>query len=264
MQDEGKIEGKRVCLFCPNPADSHEHIIAECLTRRAGRTGQIIHVGYFHELKGLDERPPTTPRKFKTRQVCEACNNGWMSNLEGWMNDRVGHLIEPHWPNWAETAFLQIRDDPIKLVRWMIKTAILFECATRRGERTVLPEDVFTMAREARLTQDLFVMVAHIKDSGYKAQLFKGYPTETGGRREKYQVHPNGFSFALQINHLALRIIRCPDAVPNVFVPKNSNFASNIAAPFFVYGRVGQYSLPIHYSFDNFTLFDRSIIVVVG
>jgi hypothetical protein len=65
------------CLFCPNPADSAEHIWSDWILRDLKPTQPIqIKIGKA-EAKWSDNP------EVRIKCVCEKCNNGWMSDIEG-------------------------------------------------------------------------------------------------------------------------------------------------------------------------------------
>lgn len=72
----------RRCAFCGAPADSGEHILPEWLQDVFPSDEPAVHT----RLIGLDESKKTKwqrrPFREKVYVVCEACNTGWMSDLE--------------------------------------------------------------------------------------------------------------------------------------------------------------------------------------
>lgn len=77
----------RTCIFCPNPANSSEHIWADWLKNYVPRT-QLNHGEartWIHEDGRLDRtvrHRSGDPRSRKLRIVCKACNNNWMSRIQ--------------------------------------------------------------------------------------------------------------------------------------------------------------------------------------
>jgi hypothetical protein len=72
------------------------------------------------------------------------------------------------------------------------------------------------MARNGNLTNDYFLMIGHIQAPRLTAQLTKGFPVWNAGVYHPYQVHEGGFTFSVCLNHLAILIVKCPDASPMI------------------------------------------------
>src|SRR2546421_11198686 len=206
----------RKCLFCDSPADSREHVIAEWLSKRMEVRSQKFRPAIFNSETGMKAHGTITPEKFRTRQVCAACNNGWMSSLESDFQRRLGFLVEPTWPHLADDMVLSLRQAVDLLIRWMIKTAVVFERSVPKGNSLVVPDEARAMARNGVTTKDFFLALGSGAIPGFTAHLTKGFPVWNGGIFQNYQVHKDGFSFAVYLNHLAIRLVRCPDAEPGV------------------------------------------------
>jgi hypothetical protein len=168
----------------------------------------------FSEDKGLKKHPKTRAGKFRTKQVCKRCNNEWMSELEVWFEKKLGLLVESSWPRPVADIIQNLRNESDSLIRWMIKSAVVFEKASPKGLQPVIPEIVRIMAKNGNLTNDFFLMIGNIRVPRLTAQLTKGFPVWNAGVYHNYQVHENGFTFGVCLNDLAIRIVRCPDASP--------------------------------------------------
>jgi hypothetical protein len=168
----------------------------------------------FNEKNGFKKFPEMKAGKFRTKQVCELCNNGWMSALEVWFQEKLGFLVESTWPILAAEMIKNLQKENESLIRWMIKSAVIFEKASPKGLQQVVPDAVRIMAKNGGLTSDFFLMLGHIQVPRLTAQLMKGFPVWNGGVYHDYQVHDRGFTFAVCLNHLAIRIVKCPDASP--------------------------------------------------
>lgn len=48
-----------------------------------------FEIAAFHEENGMKVRHATKAQYFRTRQVCESCNGGWMSALEVWFQNKA-------------------------------------------------------------------------------------------------------------------------------------------------------------------------------
>lgn len=108
-----------------------------------------------------------------------------------------------------------LREEGEYLVRWMIKSAVVFEQVVPE-KSSVIPEDVRIMAKNGATTQDFFLMLGQISVPGFTPHLVKGFPVWNGGVYHPYQVHKNGFAFGVYLNHLAIRLVRCPGGSPTI------------------------------------------------
>jgi hypothetical protein len=137
-----------------------------------------------------------------------------MSGLEAWAQNRFGENVEPG----ADFDFLvgmnPIRDEPNLIVRWLLKTAIMVERALPRGTMESVVPSLYSVAFGTREPTDFFVWASYIVSPRFDFQLTRGFPVWNGGRLQPYQVHKESMNFVIQMNHLALRLFRCPTASP--------------------------------------------------
>jgi hypothetical protein len=104
----------RVCAFCPNPANTLEHLWPDWILKSLRASQPIRHT--------IGKRPPFDVKspEVKTRAVCEQCNGGWMSNLEVVNRPLVGALIHD----------ISAPIEPIQqanLAAWTMKTAMVLD-----------------------------------------------------------------------------------------------------------------------------------------
>ncbi len=231
----------------------------EWLTKRMEVRDREFHAAKFVEAQGIKAFPKTRANHFRTRQVCVACNTGWMSLLEQWFQKRLGFLVERDWPVPADEMIEVLRVEPDHLVRWMIKTAVVFERATPKGQTQAVPDGLRGMARDGMLTDDFHLCLGHVIQPAFHASLKKGFPVWNGGYFHPYQQHEDGFSFAICLNHLAIRLIRCPDASPvvssGIMLPDGRPIV-----PFWV-KPARRYDVPIAHTFPDFPRFVDAVEV---
>lgn len=94
------------CIFCENRANSKEHVVSIRLARHMGITDEQITVAALTESKGYEARHLLPLIIFEARCVCRVCNSGWMNELEAFVKDSTGPLIEPRWPHLNPTTSL--------------------------------------------------------------------------------------------------------------------------------------------------------------
>jgi len=261
------VNTRRTCLFCTEPANSREHVIALCILDRIARPKLKVETGTVDE-HGYKAVATLNPHKYVTKQVCRRCNNTWMSQLDGCFIRDLGALIEPKWPTWIDTNifFSKLRENGLTLARWMIKTAVILDRATPNRGKERVPVAVHEMPKSGVLSPDVYVMIGHIERPDFNAQVMAGFPTLNKGKRYVYQTADDGssFSFSVQFNHLALRLYRCPTAEPAVLPDVIAKDGTDIAAPFWVYPQTSIYHKHVHHSFPTLLDFNQSVAVKTG
>jgi hypothetical protein len=71
------VPDRTFCLFCPNKADSREHLFPDWLNEVLGYVEPTYL--FLGKKRGWRSDKPAT---HKLRVVCEVCNTGWMSGIE--------------------------------------------------------------------------------------------------------------------------------------------------------------------------------------
>ena len=98
------------------------------------------------------------------------------------------------------------------MIRWLLKTAIIIEHALPQGEMVKVAPSLFPVARGTEEPTDFHVWAACICEGGFKIHVLRGFSVWNGGVLQPYQVHAESMNFGIQLNHLALRLFRCPSA----------------------------------------------------
>lgn len=201
----------RKCVFCELIADSREHVIPEWLSKKMEIRGLGFQPAHFSETEGFVARPAIKSEHFKTRIVCSRCNNGWMSELENWFKSRLGDYVEPRWAPPDLTEIETVRTDVDSLIRWLLKTAIAFEWAAPRASLDHINPNLYPVAKGDVSPQHFHVWTGYIVEQNFAVHLRRGFPVWNGGVLQSYQIHEESVDFGLQLNHLGLRLIRCPE-----------------------------------------------------
>lgn len=228
-----------------------------------GIRGHKFRTATFNSNEGLKTHGPLTPDKFRTRQVCRACNNGWMSHLEGEFQRRIGYLVEPTWPHLADDMVACLRQEAGVLIRWMIKTAIVFEKSLPKRDRLVIPEGVRPMAKNGVTSSDFCLALGQDRGARRHRKFTKGVPSVERRCVPRKPSHKDGFSFAVYLNYLAMRLIRCPGASAGV---KTHVFTldNTPVVPFWVVPEKLNYGCPVYHGFPTFELFMDSVEIYAG
>jgi len=185
-----------------------------------------------------------------------------MSELESEFQQRLGFLVEPVWPQLADDMVKCLHNEAEFLIRWMIKTAVVFERVVPKGNTPIVPDDARAMAKHGAVTKDFFLALGNIATPGFSAQITKGFPVWNGGVYHDYQVHKDGFSFAVYLNHLAIRLVRCPGAKPGVKTHLLADGRVPIV-PFWIVP-TWKYSSQVHHTFPSFDWFMDTIEIYTG
>ena len=222
----------RKCLFCDLIADSREHVIPEWLSKRMGIRRLGFHPAYFSENGDFVVRPTIKSEHFKTRIVCSRCNSGWMSELENWFKSKLGNTVEPRWAPADLTEIETVRADVDSLIRWLLKTAIAFEQAAPRASLDHVNPILYPIAKGDISPQHFHVWAGYILERNFSVYLRRGFPVWNGGVLQPYQIHDESIDFGLQLNHLGLRLIRCPEATAGLklgTVREDGHFAAPLS-----------------------------------
>lgn len=207
-------EHHRKCVFCGEPADSREHVFAKRLCERAQAKKLAVVAGIYTEGEGMKRRPKHLLDTLTVRHVCAKCNNGWMNALEEWFEKRLGYLIEPVWPRLAHEFISAVGPERHKLAQWLMKTAVMFNCAAMKGKNHVdFPLNVVSDIATGKIPEYCWVDLGFAKQGDVGCGIGKCFRTINGGQYQPSQVYSGfGFHFVIQLNHLLLRIARVSGA----------------------------------------------------
>lgn len=210
------------CLFCPNTADSLEHVLPQWLHRciSAETEGKFpVQVGRYVDGQGyLDDRNFIS-LNFKARIVCTDCNIGWMSKMESEIDQILKPLTGKQFPARARAHLEKLREHAQSLARWMSKTALTTSYALPGNQR--LASELADEIAQGRAPRGVWMDVAKAEVSGIAAALTKVFPTINGNRFVVPQTHQAGgcFQFCIQINQLLLRVGMSPGAEVGYVAP---------------------------------------------
>ncbi len=175
------------CLFCGRAwlagmvVKSREHVLGQWMRRLEKnhppeQRSYIAGIEFDEMAKELVEvRPEVVLRKaamltLKTRDVCEDCNQGWMSDLEEVVKPTILQLAKAAK---AGIAIALARETTRELARWAQKTALTYELTSdaphignfamgrRLHDGDVLRDSIVWVARHPR-DYDLSIALAHL------------------------------------------------------------------------------------------------------
>jgi hypothetical protein len=187
----------RTCIFCGATADSREHIFADWIN-------ELIAATEFDALTvDIEDGQIARSRSYPTKQaagqrakiVCEACNHGWMSKLEGEAKPVLSPLILGH----ASTLDMV---QQILAATWAVKTAMVGE--TIQYSRNAFSQD----DRDIMLQEQRPPLRAHVAVAAYALDA----PNATRYMRGLGEVRRDGtpltdlYTHTIQVAHLVLSI----------------------------------------------------------
>lgn len=117
---------RKLCLFCDIPSDgkSKEDVLPVWIQEKMTGKNRLVVNGFSGERPVIKQGLKPT---VKTGCVCHACNNGWMSSLEGKTRKILGPLMEG--------LHLMLDDrDKFLIATWAVKTAMTM-ASLDRGNR---------------------------------------------------------------------------------------------------------------------------------
>ena len=238
------------CFFCDRTGGSEEHIIAESVRKRMQITEVEIESG-VREAEGCGQfRKPHRFERLVTHQVCEACNRGWMSQLEVDFLAAAGHLIEPDWPELDNELISEAMKRRDVIARWAAKTAITANLAG--AFKYPIPKEIAIDLCLGKLPERFFVKLAHIRKRDFNLLINPGFKfVDEHGEKWKVSESGKAFDALFQLNHLAIRAINAPGVKlgfdsPDGLLPISA-FPLSDHAPF------------TKYSFESFDDFERRL-----
>lgn len=202
------------CLFCGAKGGSAEHIIAQWLIKRMGAQKRTIAVASLDGQGIRKERPAHTLFNYTTKKVCSDCNNGWMSKLESWFQNHMGLLVEPTWPKLANEHIKAVLPNSGMIAAWCLKTAVTMNANSLL--KNIHDDEMLEGLRLEYIVNDVYVDLGHISSPDVSHIMSKGFRVGNGSHVAKW--HSRGdnraYTCIIQLNHLALRVFRCPGATP--------------------------------------------------
>jgi hypothetical protein len=204
-----------ICVFCGDKGSSAEHIVAQWLIKRMGvKKSHTITVSSKDGLGNETKRPAHNLLKYTTKNVCEKCNNGWMSSLENWFKYNMGFFVEPTWPILAEDHIRAALPTTSDLAAWCLKTAVVM--SNNSSYRTIHDGEMIKGLRLGYVVNDVYVDMARIETPDVSHIMSKGFRIGNGSPVAKWfsRKDDRAYTCIIQLNHLALRVYRCPGADP--------------------------------------------------
>jgi hypothetical protein len=167
----------------------------------------------------LTARPSHTLNSYVTKSVCEACNIGWMSELESWFQQNMGPLVEPSWPRFANDHLRLALKQRGFLARWALKTAVMMDSNTLAD--SVVSSAMARELYEDKLANEIMVDIGYMHDRNVGGIISQGFWVMNASNVPAWQQHSEKLAFkvVIQLNHLAIRLLRAPSAKVTYYAP---------------------------------------------
>ena len=127
------------------------------------------------------------------------------------MEASIGELIEPLWPPKSLEGIKKLANSHDLLNRWMMKTACVAQ-ASGVLKKQILSANKMRLTKSATPTDCTRIYAAFIKEQNLDIRLEKGFRVWENGKLDPNREHHDGYSFAIQMNHFAIRLLQCPEA----------------------------------------------------
>lgn len=134
----------RTCIFCGGTKMTREHIWPEWAAERAAHVGALQHRSHGHLIGSdpFDRVYEQMPYQQKARVVCQACNTGWMSQLE--------NAAKPYFETMLHGRGRVIHEQAQRtLSAWAFKTCTVF-VESQAKDKSVIPHEDRIYLREHR------------------------------------------------------------------------------------------------------------------
>ena len=195
------------CIFCPNQADSKEHIWSDWILKilppsKNGRFFQQLADG--SERSWHQEKPD-----WRTKVVCEnACNNGWMSaRLEEPMRLATKDILI------HQKMKVFSASECASIAAWAFKTTILANHMGLREEPYFSQEQRYAFARDLTIPKGVQVWLSR-RDAGFLTTTFRSAHRTTRGRPSPHLINPprSPYGFELydcifSVGYLLLQVV---------------------------------------------------------
>jgi hypothetical protein len=192
----------RKCVFCRREGVTLEHVYAEWLAEVVPGEGEfVVEREPLLPAEDDDRQTWSHPKLFTltVRATCHDCNSGWMNRLE----ERVKPLLTPPIQGQRQTLHNGIQQ--LSVAAWAFKTALMLDCAQKKGLRHVPPQHYRYLYHFRHPPPNVHVWLLaygiHEGDDWHAAWI----------KRTRLTLHTEfgdlkGYSFAFSIGHLVCQV----------------------------------------------------------
>ncbi len=200
---------KRNCLFCCSGDNelSKEHVIAQWLLNEVGIYDNILKMYHINTYGMLKSERMQVFNKLVNGLVCEKCNNGWMSNLEGENKETIISFMNLDSLDQIHHAIEFISKNHMMLAKWIFKNAILFNYTV--NYRKIVPRKHFINLYNGILPDDVFIDIGFVKEyeNDFNWSMGQNIFAIRPQNIEDYDFSQN-YKISFQFRHLLVKVIR--------------------------------------------------------
>jgi hypothetical protein len=111
---------KKTCIFCAGRVDSKEDVLPKWVLRLLKKSRAETVPMRAQRYQEAPKEWPTRESALKTGNVCQECNNGWMSQLEGQVKAILSPMI-------IGTPVVLTVSQQERVTAWLTKCAMMFD-----------------------------------------------------------------------------------------------------------------------------------------
>jgi hypothetical protein len=145
----------------------------------------------------LTARPQHLLNAYTTKDVCQTCNNGWMSMSEVWFKQAMGELVKPEPSPQVGKVLINALQENEKMAQWALKTAVTICCNCSNVKHHFNDENVLRHLAQGKLTSNILVDLAYINEIRDEKPISQIAHAVKGG-----------FACVMLFQHLAIRVIK--------------------------------------------------------
>ena len=207
---------KRMCVFCGGTPLTREHHPPQWISKYFDPPHSTAWV---LACRGESEEDWGTSRTLSPnspRVVCESCNTGWMSRIEGVTEPILGPMTQGVGTSLDERA-------QIAVATWLVKSALIVARQGNPVHAAMYREAFDQFYRDRRPTDNYEIYVGATNDLNLSLLTFR--PVAVNNQSET-SIAPLAFAHIIAIGHF-LGVVVCRD--PRVFTkPANPKFVRRI------------------------------------
>ena len=206
------------CMFCGG-GESKEHIVSEWMRRDCDLSNTKFRMGFGMENSqgGMDSvTQPQHLSTFYTTNVCETCNNEWMSQLENEVKPILHPFLQTTWPANDTDLFRSLFVHSGLIARWLLKTACTF------GAKMLVevPEPIRRSLYQDLVPVGISVDMAYNKQFGLYMGMSRQWNVWKDEKLGTMHVEKQSFRLTWQVRHLAMRVSYFPQCEKNMTKPR--------------------------------------------
>lgn len=202
---------ERSCVFCNGPAGSREHALPTWLVEAMQATANPALPFYVGDKTGVElQGNPRATGSLITKRICSTCNSGWMAELEGRAKEILQDLVRPCRIDFSRESLQQLRTHEPILRRWLVKTAETLSHLVSRSGIQQIPNIFAPLVMQNQTPETCMIYAGWVPTGGYNAEIGRGFRAFYNAEFSRNLESPETFNFAIQLNHLALRIANAP------------------------------------------------------